>query len=443
MKLFADFWLTDFMISLETTSNCVQMRLHFSTRTCGIFSIEVKIHDTIRSIKEKIQTIEPSFAVARQQLSWRQQVLADELTCNDFGGLENDDVIRLIIGIAFCSSRNIMFAAIFTLYLSDPPPPGTMLGEALSAISDSPFAGLTGLAFLCDQSTNQRILYACDGKGDRVQALRVLVDEEQRPTRSELIWDMSNTSLTSPSAVIPRRDSTPSLSWPADCSLSNDNKLLWIVSQRSQRILLVNAIDGSFIASFGERGHEPGEFLAPSSICVSDSTAHAWLWICDEEAHRVQCFDTSGAEPRFVRLLGQTCHAGTTEHHIANPCGVSVHDGRVFISEPTNDRVSIWDEQTGRRIGQIGGPKRGSAPGQLSYPRGLGVDHGRGMLYVSDYGNERLCVFSALPPFEFRGLVPVLAPCGAAVEVSLDIAFCPTVWVPTFVGHHFCALAGY
>ncbi len=53
------------------------MRLHFSS-TIGILSVEVHELDTIQSVKEKIQMIEPTFTVARQQFSLRNQVLADD-----------------------------------------------------------------------------------------------------------------------------------------------------------------------------------------------------------------------------------------------------------------------------------------------------------------------------------------------------------------------------
>jgi hypothetical protein len=56
------------------------MRLHFSS-TIGILSVEVHELDTMQSVKEKIQMIEPPFTVARQQFSLRNQVLADDKKC--------------------------------------------------------------------------------------------------------------------------------------------------------------------------------------------------------------------------------------------------------------------------------------------------------------------------------------------------------------------------
>ncbi len=53
------------------------MRLHFSS-TIGILSVEVHELDTMESVKQKIEMIEPSFTVARQQFSLRNQVLTDD-----------------------------------------------------------------------------------------------------------------------------------------------------------------------------------------------------------------------------------------------------------------------------------------------------------------------------------------------------------------------------
>ena len=51
------------------------------------------------------------------------------------------------------------------------------------------------------------------------------------------------------------------------------------------------AADGTFIASFGKPGREPGEFLVPHSIRVS---ADNRVYVADRENNRVQVFGVSG-----------------------------------------------------------------------------------------------------------------------------------------------------
>jgi DNA-binding beta-propeller fold protein YncE len=212
----------------------------------------------------------------------------------------------------------------------------------------------------------------------------------------------------------------------------------------SPPVKVVKTSDGTFLSVFGEKGHGAGQFYTPSALCLSESAGRRWLWVGDDGAHRVQCFDLAHNPPRVRLQLGVTCEAGIygSPAHVWQPCGVAALGGRLFVAEYGNDRVSVFDEQSGQRVGQIGG-RRGPAPGQLAYPRGLGVDTERDLLYVSDYGNERVSIFRVAPPFAFVGIVPVKAPCGAAIEASLDAAFAPTVFIPQFVGQHISLFAGF
>jgi len=64
-------------------------------------------------------------------------------------------------------------------------------------------------------------------------------------------------------------------------------------------------------------------------------------------------------------------------------------DGFIFVSELRNHRISMFTIR-GEFVRFIG--EQGSGPGQLATPRGLAIDLNK-LLYVCDYGNNRIQVF--------------------------------------------------
>ena len=64
-------------------------------------------------------------------------------------------------------------------------------------------------------------------------------------------------------------------------------------------------------------------------------------------------------------------------------------NGFVYVSEYENHRISVFTS-LGQFVTSFG--KWGSGPGEFKYPRGITVD-GCGVVYVSDWGNNRVQLF--------------------------------------------------
>lgn len=154
--------------------------------------------------------------------------------------------------------------------------------------------------------------------------------------------------------------------------------------------ICIGPIKGRFVASFAakERGYD--QLHRPTSIACSTTTEE--LFVVDRGNHRVQVF--SLADVRYLRTLGTE---GYEQGEFNDPYGVCVDEetGHVFVADGGNNRVQEFrlDGTFVRIIGRERG-KSHSQPGQLSFPYGLSIDSRSRLIYISEWGNNRISVFS-------------------------------------------------
>lgn len=155
--------------------------------------------------------------------------------------------------------------------------------------------------------------------------------------------------------------------------------------------------DGALVLSWGEPGIDPGQFMVPHNIAISNDDR---LYVADREAHRVQVFDTDG-------------NLQAVWNNVHRPCGLTVApDGNVYIGELNGvalvqdcpgygHRVSIYSPD-GELLSRFGDPEEGEEPGQFIAPHGIAVDS-RGDVYVGEVSFTIRGRHMA-PPRELRGL---------------------------------------
>lgn len=97
--------------------------------------------------------------------------------------------------------------------------------------------------------------------------------------------------------------------------------------------------------------------------------------------------DTSIADTSLQELLTGTS-AREANIPLRKPYAIAVHQGRLFISEPTTRIVKVFDVP-GRKYFTIGAEE----PGRLLMPVGLDVD-GAGNLYVADITTKAVMVYN-------------------------------------------------
>jgi DNA-binding beta-propeller fold protein YncE len=223
------------------------------------------------------------------------------------------------------------------------------------------------------------------------------------------------------------------LAHPDDVALGPDHDIYVADSDNSR--VSVFAPGGRFLRAFGAdvggpgvdictascqqgtSGDAAGELAFPEGI---DTAADGDVFVADEFANRVSVFTAGGA---FVRAFGgdvggagidvctSACAAGTfgtAAGQLNRPIGLAVGgDGRVYVVEQINDRVSVFTQGGTflRAFGKgVGGPgvntctatcfasTDGTGAGSLSSPFGIDVAGGR--VYVADQSNNRVSVFA-------------------------------------------------
>ena len=166
---------------------------------------------------------------------------------------------------------------------------------------------------------------------------------------------------------------------------------------------------GKFIRKWGKPGSRPGELKGPSGIVC---TASGHVIVVDSGNDRLQTFTSDG------ELISQWGKSGSGEGEFNKPWGISLDkDGNIYVADWKNHRVQKLSPagEFLMAIGKYGkvaatpnsfavsylGPFISSVPDTraapasiLNHPTGVAVDPD-GDIYVTDWGNHRLCIFDA------------------------------------------------
>ncbi len=135
--------------------------------------------------------------------------------------------------------------------------------------------------------------------------------------------------------------------------------------------------------TYGDRGRGRNELREPVDVAVLPDGRVAAL---DRRRRTVVLFARSG---RWLRTLGQP--RGEGEVRLRDPVRIEVGpEGRLWVVDRADHRVVALDEK-GTEVVSIG--SLGTDTGRFRYPADIAFDE-RGRIYVADYGNERIQVFS-------------------------------------------------
>jgi sugar lactone lactonase YvrE len=108
------------------------------------------------------------------------------------------------------------------------------------------------------------------------------------------------------------------------------------------------------------------------------------VYVPDTHYHRVMVYSRDG------QLLRQWGSLGKEKGQFIYPTDVAFDEqGRIFVSEyGENDRIQVFDNQ-GNQLFAFG--RFGNGPGEFSRPQSMLID--KGLVYVTDASNHRICVF--------------------------------------------------
>ena len=168
---------------------------------------------------------------------------------------------------------------------------------------------------------------------------------------------------------------------------------LYVAEYLNDRIQVFTP-EGVALRAVGDGGTGPGEFDSPGGVAVAPAGD---LYVADFYNHRVQHLRADGS---FAGLLGRSGRVWDGALHYPTDVAL-LPDGDVVVADAYNNRVQVFAGD-GRVRARWGGPLGAGVPGRwrgwFRVATGVGVD-ARGRVYVADFYNDRVQVFTAAGTF--------------------------------------------
>lgn len=141
-----------------------------------------------------------------------------------------------------------------------------------------------------------------------------------------------------------------------------------------------------------KRGRKNDELNMPYSMCYDNNN----LFVADYQNHRVQVFDKYSGE--YHNTIGTTGSSGITHGLFNYPISVCIdrENSRLFILDYGNHRIEVYSTESGKYVLTICGTGiAGTDNNQLNYPQGICLASSTGILYVADTKNHRIQLYDS------------------------------------------------
>ena len=179
------------------------------------------------------------------------------------------------------------------------------------------------------------------------------------------------TTIDKPSKVV---NEGGRMGYPWGIAFGRDG--MWAVTDSSNHCVWIFDREDQLVRKFGSNGAGNGQFNGPLGVAFDDNNH---LYVTDHRNLRVQKFDITGT------YLFQFGSQGSGNAQLQNPIGIIVHEGKVYVVDNGNHRISVFqlDGQFSHIIGS----------GHLQYPWYIAVSS-NDQLLVANYGHHCISIFT-------------------------------------------------
>ena len=132
------------------------------------------------------------------------------------------------------------------------------------------------------------------------------------------------------------------------------------------------------VVSVGTRGNGRGEFQSPWGVVVEHKSEN--IYVAELSNNRVQVFDR---QAKYLFEFGSD--------KMKQPLCIVIYKDRVFVTQYGGGCLLVY-KLNGEFIQQVGTP--GNAEGQLNNPYGIAIHNTNGDIYICDFSNNRIQIFS-------------------------------------------------
>ena len=167
------------------------------------------------------------------------------------------------------------------------------------------------------------------------------------------------------------------------CGAAIDKNEQLIVAENGNHCITVCDKEGKKVRSLGSEGKKDGQFIKPCGVAITDDEH-----ILVTDNHRLQKLTPQGW---CVMSVGSS-EPGNRPLQFSYPRGIAVHPstGQIYVADSGNHRIQVINNDF---TYSHGFGVKGTAPGQLNYPRGVALDVA-GSVYVASTNNNRIDKFT-------------------------------------------------
>jgi tripartite motif-containing protein 71 len=162
---------------------------------------------------------------------------------------------------------------------------------------------------------------------------------------------------------------------------------VWVADTGNNRIEKFSS-SGAFIAAYGSKGSEPGQFDEPFYLAYSPWNGAVYVADCGNG--RVQEISTSGV---FIHQFGEW-GKGNGQFDYPYGIGIAPSSGNVYVGDPGDGRIEQFTP-AGTYLTQFA--TKGSGNGQIKEAEGIAVSNS-GAIDVVDSANFRIEQWAPAPP---------------------------------------------